>query len=107
MSRRRRTRNRRSKGNSYWLIGLQVLVLTAVLVFLIFFRDYVSNTASGVLTGLSSDDLKVERQKEGSGEDDQGASSGSPTPSPDAGASSNGSRPERDNRETSSEDAGA
>jgi hypothetical protein len=85
--RRRRNRNRRSNGTNRWLIGVQILGLSAVLVFLFVFRDYVSKTASQVVTGLGSKDLKVRKKKSEN-------APGLAPDGPDAGPSENDSKPD-------------
>ena len=59
----RRRRNRQN-GNSQnrWLILVQILILAGVLVFIIFFRDAISQGAGDAFNSVTGDDVKVEKQ---------------------------------------------
>lgn len=66
--RRRRARSRRrQKPPNRWLIAVQLLVLSGLLVFLVLFRDYLAESASEVVDSFTSSDLQVQRVDGGDG----------------------------------------
>lgn len=87
MGRRRRKFAR--KRTSGWLTAVQVMLLVAVLVFIVFFRDFIADGAGEVFDTFGSDDVRVEGSPESSsqpgGEEPVLEAPGS-SPEPDAGA---------------------
>ncbi|MFW5967750.1 MAG: hypothetical protein ACOCV2_09545 [Persicimonas sp.] len=69
MPRRRRPRRKRT---NRWLILVQILGLTVILVFILLFHDFIAESASDVVSSFGSDDVRVEQDEdEERGEDDE------------------------------------
>lgn len=57
----RRHRSRRKRTNR-WLILVQIVGLTTILVFILLFHDFIAESASNVVGSFGSDDVRVEQK---------------------------------------------
>lgn len=59
---------KRRRSSNYWLGITQIILLTAALVMILFFRDMIANGASNVVGIFSEDDIQVQTPADPSAE---------------------------------------